>query len=83
MRTFLNAVLSFIGRESLTDEEFASIPSGLAQSYSQESFNALKGILIARGNGSSVKRLEGVFVAKGVNVSGAVASSNIFVGSAL
>lgn len=84
MRSFLNSILAFIGRESLTDAEYSGLPSGLTQAYTIENFNALKTILIDRGNfQSSVLRLEGVFQAKGIVISGKVATSNIFVGSAL
>jgi hypothetical protein len=86
MRSFLNSVLAFINRESLTDLEFNALPAGLQQVYDTASYNALKSVLIARGNAdNSVKKLQGYYQAKGVTVSGngTVASSNIFVGSAL
>jgi hypothetical protein len=86
MRSFLNSVLSFITRESLTDAEFNALPAGLQQVYDTASYNALKSVLVARGNAdASVKKLQGFYQAKGVAISGNgnVASSQIFVGSPL
>lgn len=88
MRDFLDAILDFIGSESLTDEEFESLSEDLEQDYTKEVYLALKGVLEARESVSGQpKKLKLYFVAKGVDISDAGAAvtpkSNIFIGSKL
>lgn len=87
MRDFLNAILNFIGSESLTDPEFDSVVSEVAN-YSKVTYLELKAIIDARESVSGQgKRLKLYFIARGVDVSdaGAVppARSNILIGVAL
>jgi hypothetical protein len=84
MRDFLDAILSFIGASSLTDDEFESIE--LENTNDQvANYNALHTILEDReAVSATLSRLEYYFSAKGVSVSEAdSASSNIFVGAPL
>jgi hypothetical protein len=84
MRDYLNAVLSFIGSESLTDDEFDSID--LEDTNDQvANYNSLLSILQARDVVSGMTtRLQYYYLAKGVEVSAPNnAVSNIFVGSPL
>lgn len=86
MRTFLNAILAFIGSESLTDEEFESLAEDLPTDYTLAVYTALKGILQARdGVSGQLQKLVDYFEAKGVDVTGAArdAASQIFIGAAL
>lgn len=87
MRTFLNAILAFIGSESLTDEEFDSLPEGLAQEYSKETYLALRGVIVGRESVSTqAPKLKAYFKARGVDLSeeqARIPSSQIFVGGAL
>lgn len=87
MRTFLNSILSFIDSESLTDEEFASLPDTLVQGYNEYVYQALRSILQAReGVSSQLKKLQAYFTAKGVSVASttvAAPMSQILVGAAL
>lgn len=88
MRDFLDAILDFIGSESLTDEEFESIDTELEAEYTKEVYLALKGVLEARESVSGQpKKLKLYFVAKGIDLSDAgaavTAKSNIFIGSKL
>ena len=84
MRDYLNGVLSFIGAESLTNDEFSSITleniSDLVANY-----NALLVILQDREVVSDMtSRLEHYYLAKGAAVSTPNnARSNIFVGSCI
>jgi hypothetical protein len=87
MRDFLNAILTFIGSESLTDPEFDSIETE-TPNYSKVTYLALKSIVDARESVSGQgKRLKLYFIARGVDVSetGSVppARSNILIGVAL
>ncbi len=87
MRDFLNAILNFIGSESLTDDEFDSVESETAV-YSKANYLELKSIVDARESVSGQgKRLKLYFIARGVDVSetGSVppAKSNILIGIAL
>lgn len=84
MRNFLNAILAFIGAESLTDLEFATVTSSVAE-YSQSTYDDLARILATRGSVSSFQsKLVGFYSAKGVTVSALnTGKSNIFFGSAL
>jgi len=68
MRDFLDGILSFIGSESLTDEEFESIEGSFVV-YSKATYDVLKGILEAReGVSGQAKKLKLMFIAKGVDV---------------
>ncbi len=87
MRDFLDAILEFIGSESLTDEEFDAIELE-DEEYTTEVYEALKLVLEGRENVSGqAKRLKLYFVAKGVSLDGTTAnplpSSNIFIGGSL
>jgi hypothetical protein len=84
MRDYLNGVLSFIGAESLTDEEFESIDLEVFTDL-VANYNALLIVLQDREVVSSMtSRLENYFLAKGAAVSTPNnARSNIFVGSEL
>lgn len=91
MRDFLDAILSFINAESLTDEEFNSdaiseLPEPPA--YTKEVYLALREVLEARENVSDqVKRLKLYFIAKGVDISSTptvpTPKSNIYIGDGL
>jgi len=84
MRAYLNAILTFIGCESLTDEEFDALT--LEDTEDQvEVYESLLSVLEARESVSeTTSRLQFYFQAKGVEVSEADSgSSNIFVGSCL
>lgn len=85
MRDDLNAILIFIGAESLTNEEFDSIT--LENMDDQvANYNALLSVLQSRELVSDMTtRLQNYFLAKGVQVSppGKPATSNIFVGVSL
>ena len=87
LRTFLNDVLSFIGSESLTDEEFDDLPEGLTETYDIDSYNALKTVIQAReGVSGQLNKLASYYTAKGVDLSGSptrTPSSQIVVGVAL
>ena len=86
MRTFLNAILSFIGSESLTDEEFDALPEGLTQEYTKDVYDALKTVLQGReGVSGQLTKLKAYFEAKGVDLTAPArdAASQIFVGAAL
>lgn len=83
MRDFLNGILTFIGAESLTDLEFNSL-SIEDQVYDEATYVALSGVLTSRESVSVLQnRLNGFFIAKGVSVSPAVRTSNIYIGSVL
>lgn len=88
MRDFLNSILSFIGSESLTDEEFDSI-EGSYIVYSKATYDVLKAIIEAREavSGQS-KKLKLLFIARGVDVSDGSTTthkprSNILIGMPL
>jgi hypothetical protein len=81
MRDYLNGILSFIGAESLTDEEFSTV------SVSDENddlavYNSLLTVLQARDLVSDTTlRLQFYFQAKGTEVNPPEnARSNIFIG---
>ena len=86
MRTFLNGILAFIGSESLTDEEFATITI-TQQNFSTATYLALRGILESRESVSNqLWKLKSYFRIKGADVGGQDAKpprSNIFVGAGL
>lgn len=85
LRGYLNSILAFIGAESLTDEEFESLPEDLEQTDDLAVYQALLGVLEARENvSSSIDRLNHYFLAMGTAVGEPeTAVSNIFVGSSL
>lgn len=89
MRDFLDAILEFIGSESLTDEEFDVIDAlGLTLEYSKDVYLALRSMLEAREVVSDqVKRLKLYFIARGTDVAATptipTAKSNIFLGCGL
>lgn len=84
MRAILDAILLFIGAESLTDLEYSSIELDSA-GYNEETYAALLGVLDSRESVSSMKeRLKYTFLAKGVAVEDPdSAKSNIFIGAEL
>jgi hypothetical protein len=86
MRDYLNQILSFIGTESLTDEEFASIT--LENTDDQIAvYQALLAVLQSRDlvSDDMTMRLQNYFLAKGVPVVTVTKMpvSNIFVGAVL
>lgn len=84
MRDFLDAILSFIGAASLTNDEFNSLDLSV-QEYSVEVYEALHAILTAREQVSNLRdKLKYYFLAKGVNVTDATAAtSKLFLGAVL
>jgi hypothetical protein len=84
MRDALNAILSFIGVESLTDEEFDSIDLDTMDDQVAV-YEELKIVLEDRELGSAMTtRLQNYFLAKGTSVvSPSSPDSNIWVGSSL
>ena len=87
MRSFLNAILSFINSESLTDEEFETIEITV-QDYSLSTYLELKNILETREAVSTqLEKLSYYFKAKGLEISDSDSSytpvSNIFIGGSL
>ncbi len=85
MRDFLNAILAFVGAESLTDVEFASIDEDLSYGYNSDTYDALASMLETREAVSTTQdRLSYFFRAKGVEITvNATGTSNIYVGSVL
>lgn len=88
MREFLDAILEFIGSESLTDNEFEGVELTSPPSYTKETYEALKTILENReGVSGQTKKLKLYFIAKGIDLSSSpavhVANSNIFIGTPL
>ncbi len=89
MRAILNAILQFIGAESLTDDEYAALSLEISAS-DQDKYNALKGVLASREAVSNMyRRLTSYFKAKGMVFSDEAAAdmpilkTNVFVGSPL
>lgn len=81
MRDFLDAILTFIGAESLTDEEFATVEAEIPI-YDQDTYDALADILEAREAVSSTQdMLVAYYTARGVEVTpNSTAKSNILIG---
>lgn len=82
MRDFLNGILQFIGSESLTDDEFATITIDV-EDFTIESYNALKAVLESReGVSGQLKRLKAYFESKGVDIDARSSGpqSNILIG---
>lgn len=84
MRDILNAILAFIGSESLTDDEYGEI-SGGDLSTDEKRYAALDTVLVSREAVSGIRdRLKYYFMAKGVSVGEVdTSASNIFVGSGI
>jgi hypothetical protein len=85
MRDFLDAILSFIEAETLTDEEFETVTVE-EEEYSFEVYEALRVILAERESiSTTLDRLKAYFDAKGVDFSAIEnpASSQIYIGSDL
>lgn len=84
MRSFIDAILSVIGAESLTDVEFASL-SGLSYGYNEDTYNSMALILMGRESVSTIlDKLYYFFKLKNVDVTQASsATSNIFIGAVL
>lgn len=69
MRDFLDAILSAIGSESLTDEEFDGLDLE-NEAYDRETYEALHALLIARESiTDQTIRLQFFFLARGVDLS--------------
>ena len=86
MRAFLNAILAFIGAESLTDEEFEYCDEQLSSSaYDVATYTALDSVLADRESVSSNRdRLRYYFLARGVAVGELdQGKSNILIGAPL
>ena len=84
MRDFLNAILSFIGASSLTDQEFSDLEIE-SYAYDAPTYEALLAVVDARESVSNTRdRLRYYFLARGVSVSESSAvKSNILVGAVL
>ena len=68
MRDFIDAILAFIGSESLSDDEFATIEID-DEEYSVEVYEAILGVLQSRENVSGqAERLQNYFLAAGASV---------------
>lgn len=87
MRDWLNAIFTFIGTSSLTDEEYAGMNflNMTSQVYNQAAYDQLADVLEAREAVSDLQqRLIGIFKAKGVSVTpNPLAKTNIYIGDAL
>lgn len=87
-REFLDAILDFIGSESLTDAENDALGLSGTPDYTKEAYEALKLVLEGREDVSGQgKRLKLYFIAKGVDLSTSPATyipkSNILIGGEL
>lgn len=86
MRIFLNNILSFIGSESMTDDEFATITTS-AEEYSREVYEQLKAVLQTReGISGQLKKLYSYFTAHGLDLTNTPvrpANSQILIGGPL
>lgn len=86
LRAFLNAILAFIGSESLTDEEYALVNT-LAQEYTKATYDGLRVVIVSRESVSTqAPKLKRYFEAKGVDLSSTPAripSTQILVGGVL
>lgn len=85
MRDYLNSILSFIGAESLTDDEFATIDPDLDVDDDEAVYAELKEVLESRDNiSTTLTRLDNYFLAKGLELPESDSSkSQIYIGSAL
>ena len=84
MRDFIDAILSFIGASSLTDDEFATFTISI-ESYTAALYLEILSVLDSRELVSSTRdRLTYYFQARGVEVvESSPARSNIYAGSGL
>lgn len=84
MRSFLNAILTFIGATSLTDGEFATVEATVAD-YTQSTYDDLARILEAREAVSTTQaRLLAYYQARGALIeSWDTGKTNIFIGAVL
>lgn len=88
MREFLDSILSTIGSESLTDDEYDALPESLIMGYNEGVYNALRDTIQTRGSVDDMaKKLKFFFLAKGVygikSTPVKPPVSNIFVGGVL
>ncbi len=86
VRSFSNEILAFIDSESLTDEEYESMPEGLSVDYSKATYEALKAVLQTRdGVSAQLKKLKAYFIAKGADLTAPARDPNsqILVGCVL
>jgi hypothetical protein len=90
LRDFLDAILSFIGSESLDDEEFDGIDLPEPPEYTEASYLALKQVLNDRESVSvQAERLKLYFLARGVDLGDSESipanppQSNILIGGEL
>lgn len=88
LRDFLDAILTFIESETLTDDEYDTVTLTAPGAYTKETYEQLKLILESRETVSGQgKKLKLYFIAKGVDLSGAppvhISSSNILIGGEL
>lgn len=87
MRDWLNAIFTFIGTSSLTDQEYngMNFVDMVAQTYNQAAYDNLSAVLLARESASTMQsRLVGVFKAKGADIKELeIAKTNIYLGDAL
>lgn len=82
MRALLNAILAFIGSESLTDEEYDGMDVE-NDSNDRDIYEALLLVLDARESVTDMQsRLRYYYLAKGISFEAATSGkSNVFVGS--
>lgn len=89
MRDFLDAILTVIGSESLTDDEYQVIADlEMPVGYSKDVYLALRSMLEARENVSDqVKKLKLYFIVRGTDIAATPKipspRSNIFIGGSL
>lgn len=90
LRTFVDGIFSFIGSESLTDEEYSGLEAvepPLTEEYTKPLYDALKEVLQAReGVSGQGRKLKSYFQAKGVDLHGSLVptpNSNILIGKPL
>jgi hypothetical protein len=84
VRDFLNAILTFIVADSLTDDEFETVTAELTL-YDQTTYDDLSRILEAREAVSVLQdRLLAYYQARGAEITAAdTGKSNIYLGSVL
>lgn len=88
MRDFLDAILTAIDSESLTDEEFDGMTLPDTPAYTKEIYEAMKLVLEARESVSGqVERLKFYFIARGADLSASPGArapqSQIYIGDSL
>jgi hypothetical protein len=86
MRDLLNGVFSFIGAESLTDDEWTLLDAmDLSSAYDLTAYKALDNTLYGRESVTTMRdRLKAYYLAKGVDIQTPVTgTSNIYIGDAL